>query len=51
LTGEAMATSVDPQLRGSATLLHLSLRKHDKDLADTTSGMIDDFEVAWLTED
>ena len=46
-----MATSVDAQLRGSIILLYLSLRRHDKDLADTTSGMIGDSEVAWLTED
>ena len=39
------------QLRGSAILLHLSLGRRDKDLADTTLGMIGDFEVAWLTED
>jgi hypothetical protein len=47
----AVATSVDAQLHGSATLLYLSLGRHDKDLADTTSGMIGDFKVAWLAED
>jgi hypothetical protein len=46
-----MATSVDAQLHGLAILLHLSLQRHDKDLADTTSGMIGDSEDAWLTED
>jgi hypothetical protein len=46
-----MATGVDTQLRGSAVLLYLSLRRHDKDLADTTLGMIGDSEVVWLTED
>lgn len=46
-----MATSVEAQLRGSAILLHLSLGRHGKDLADTALGMIGDFEVAWLTED
>jgi hypothetical protein len=47
----AVATSVDAQLHGSVTLLYLSLGRHDKDLADITSGMIGDSKVAWLTED
>jgi hypothetical protein len=50
LSGEAVAASVDARLHGSATLLHLSLERYDKDLADTTSGMIGDSGVAWPTE-